>query len=155
MQKEEREDKNSNCWLSSGYVMGVEFHSLVNQQASMPKCDPKKKAIVGDQNFLGSTKQDNKLCSRSFSKICSPPKEYKKISAIAKGDQNRGVHVGKSSSPATDTRKELSTSPTIHAPNEPLPADDIDALNGISLMSQEVQHDGTTTAIKGQRSGIF
>jgi hypothetical protein len=42
--------------MRSGYVMGDEFHSLVNQQASMPKCDPKKKAAIGDQNFLCSTK---------------------------------------------------------------------------------------------------
>jgi hypothetical protein len=36
--------------------MGDEFHPLVNQQASMPMCDLKNKAAVGDQNFLGSTK---------------------------------------------------------------------------------------------------
>jgi hypothetical protein len=36
--------------------MGDKFHTLLNQQASMPKCDPKKKVAVGDQNFLGSTK---------------------------------------------------------------------------------------------------
>jgi hypothetical protein len=28
-------------------------------------------------------------------------------------------------------------------------------LNGISLISQEVQQDGTTAAIEGQHSGIF
>jgi hypothetical protein len=44
---------------------------------------------------------------------------------------------------------------TIHAPNEPLHADDIDDLNGISLMSREVHHDGTTAAVKGQHSNIF
>jgi hypothetical protein len=145
--------------------MGDEFHPLVNQQASMPKCDPKNKATVGDQNFLGSTKQHNKHYSRSFFEICSPPKEHKKKSAAIKGDENRGVLVAESSSPtqqsgnncaaAIDTRKELSKWLTIHARNEPLPVDDIDALNGISLMSQEVQHDSTTAAVKGQRSGIF
>jgi hypothetical protein len=152
------------CTTRSGYVMGDEFHSLVNQQASMPKCDPKNKAAVGNQNFLGSTKQHNKHCSCSFTEICSPPKEHKKKSATVKGDENRGVHVAESSSPAQhsgnncattiDTRQELSTSPTIHGRNEPLPVDDIDALNGISLMSQEVQHGGTTAALKGQCSGI-
>jgi hypothetical protein len=149
----------------SGYVIGDEFHLQVNQQASMPKCHPKNKAAVGDQNFLGSTKQHNKHCSRSFSEICSPPKEHKKKSAAVKGDENRGVLVAESSSPAqqsgnncaaaTDTRKGLSKWLTIHARNELLPADDIDALNGISLMSQEVQQDGTTAAVKGQHSGIF
>jgi hypothetical protein len=149
----------------SGYVMGDEFHPLVNQQASMPKCDPKNKAIVGDQNFLGSTKHHNKHCSRLFSEICSPPEEHKKKSAAVKGDENRGVLIAESSSPAQqsgnncaaaiDTRKELSKWLTIHAHNKPLPVDDIDSLNGISLMSQEVQHDGTTAAVKGQHSGIF
>jgi hypothetical protein len=67
--------------------MGDEFHSLVNQQASMPKCDPKKKAAIGDQNFLCSTKQHTKHYSCSFSAICSPPKEHKKNSATVKGDE--------------------------------------------------------------------
>jgi hypothetical protein len=153
------------CTTRSGYVMGDEFHPLVIQQASMPMCDPKKKAAVGDQNFLGSTKQHNKHCSRSFSEICSPPKEHKKNFATVKGDENWGVCIAESSSPAQqsgnncataiDTRKELSTSLTIHGSTEPLPTDDIDALNRISLMSQEVQYDGTTAAVKGQHSGIF
>jgi hypothetical protein len=30
-----------------------------------------------------------------------------------------------------------------------------DAINVFSMMAQEVQHNGTTTAIKGQCSGIF
>jgi hypothetical protein len=66
------------CTMRSGYVMGDEFHPLLNQQASMAKCDPKKKPSVGEQNFLGSTKQLNKHCSHSFSEIYSPPKEQKK-----------------------------------------------------------------------------
>jgi hypothetical protein len=39
------------CTMRSGYTMGNEFHPVVNQTASMPKCEPKKKATVGDQNF--------------------------------------------------------------------------------------------------------
>jgi hypothetical protein len=153
------------CTTRSGYVMGDEFHPLVNQQSSMPKCDPKKKAAVGDQNFLGSTKQHNKHCSPSFSEICSPHKEHKKKSAAVKGDENRGAHVAESSSPAKqpgnncataiDTRKELSTSLTIHAPNEPLPTDNIDSLNGLSLMSHEVTRNGTIAISMGQRCNIF
>jgi hypothetical protein len=149
----------------SGYVMGNEFHPLVNQQASLPKCDPKNKAAIGDQNFLGSSKQHNKHCSRSFSKICSPPKEHKKNSAAVNGDENRGVFVAESSSPsqqlgnncatAIDTRRELSTSPTIHALNEPLPIDDIDDVVGLSLMSREVTRDGTIAISAGQRCNIF
>jgi hypothetical protein len=56
---------------------------LVNQQASMPKCDQKKKVVVGGQNFLGATKQHNKHCYHSFSEICSP-KEHKKKSDVVK-----------------------------------------------------------------------
>lgn len=43
----------------------------------------------------------------------------------------------------------------IHAPIEPLPADHIDALSGLSLMSQGVQSDGQVVQVKGQRSNIF
>jgi hypothetical protein len=119
------------CTMRSGYVMSDEFHLLVNQQASMPKCDQKKKVVVGGQNFLGATKQHNKHCYHSFSEICSPPKEHKKKSDVVKWDENRGVLIAESSSPAQesgnncaiaiDTRKELSTWLTTHAPNEPLP----------------------------------
>jgi hypothetical protein len=80
------------------------------------KCDQKKKAAVGDQNFLGATKLHNKHCYHSFSEICSPPKEHKRKSAVVKGDENRGVLIAESNSPAQqsgnncataiDTRKE-------------------------------------------------
>jgi hypothetical protein len=102
--------------MRSDYAMGDGFHLLVNQQASMLKCDQKKKAAVGDQNFLGATKLHNKHCYHSFSEICSPPKEHKRKSAVVKGDENRGVLIAESNSPAQqsgnncataiDTRKE-------------------------------------------------
>jgi hypothetical protein len=96
----EREDNNSNCWLhNEEWLCYRQRVSSVNQQASMPKCDPKKKSIVGGQNFLGSTKQHNKQCFCLFSKICSPLNEHNKKYATIKGDENRGVHVAKRSSP--------------------------------------------------------
>jgi hypothetical protein len=88
------------CTMRSGYTMGNEFHPVVNQTASMPKCEPKNKATVGDQNFLGSTKQHNKHCSCLFSKICSPPKAQKKKYAAVHGDENIGVLIAESFSPA-------------------------------------------------------
>jgi hypothetical protein len=97
------------CTMRSGYAMSDEFHPVVNQQASMPKCDPKKKAVVGDQNFLGSTKQHNKHCSRLFSEICSLPKEQKKKYAAVSGDENIGVLIAESSSPAQQSGNNCAT----------------------------------------------
>jgi hypothetical protein len=137
---------------------------VMEQKIAAMNCEPKKKAVA-DQNFLGFNKQHHKHYSCSFSEICAHPKEQKVKSGAVKGDGNRGLAIAESSSPApqlgkncasaVDTANEVSKGLTDHVSNEPVPVDPIEALSGLSLMSQEVQRDGTIATVKGQRSNIF